>query len=68
MNATVVGKVNAISIGVEGQTSLEVFTFDGKLIINKKISGNSDVKINAGLYIVKLTNNDASKIVKVVVK
>jgi hypothetical protein len=26
------------------------------------------VQINAGLYIVKLTNNDASKIVKVVVK
>ena len=68
MNATIVGKTNAINIAVEGQTNLEVFTFDGKLIINKKISGNSDVHINAGLYIVKLTNNDASKIVKVVVK
>jgi hypothetical protein len=68
MNATIVGKTNAINIAVECQTNLEVFTCDGKLIINKKISGNADVQINAGLYIVKLTNNDASKIVKVVVK
>ena len=45
MNATIVGKTNAINIAVECQTNLEVFTCDGKLIINKKISGNAAFKI-----------------------
>jgi len=68
LHATIFGKTQAISIAVDGMANLEVFTYDGKLLVKNQISGNSEVHVNPGLYIVKLRNNDASKIVKVFVK
>lgn len=65
LRATVFGKTQAIRIAIDGLANLEIFTYDGKLLVKKQISGNSEVHVNPGLYIVKLRNNDAGKIVKV---
>ncbi|MCX6309077.1 MAG: hypothetical protein NTY32_09730 [Bacteroidia bacterium] len=68
LRATVYGKTQAIRIAVDEKAILEVFTYDGRLLVNKQITGSTDVQVKPGLYIVKLRNKDVDKIVKVSVK
>jgi|GEM_PF-6305729 len=67
LNASVFVKAQSIYVIVDHPTNLEIFSCDGKKIAEKMTFNNSEIHVNQGFYIVKLTNNNTTKIVKVLV-
>jgi hypothetical protein len=68
LKANIYGRTGAIVIAVDDPAALEVFSFDGKAIARKQVMGNTEITVNPGLYIVRLTNGAGCKVEKVFVR
>jgi hypothetical protein len=68
LKANIYGRTGAIVIAVDDPAALEVFSFDGKTIARKQVMGNTEVTVNPGLYIVRITNGAGCKVEKVFVR
>lgn len=68
LKANIFGKTGAIAVAVDDPATMEVFSFDGKAVAIQKVMGNTEVSVNPGLYIVRLTNGAGCKVEKVFVR
>jgi hypothetical protein len=68
LKANIFGKTGAIAVVVDDPAMMEVFSYDGKAVARKQVMGNTEVTVNSGLYIVRLTNSAGCKVEKVFVR
>ena len=63
-----VGKTAAIAVRVDVPVNMEVFSMDGKLVNSYAVMNNAEIAVEAGLYMVRLTNGKGCNVQKVFVK
>ena len=68
INAIIFAKERAIAVSVEEPAVLEVFSFDGSMILKQQVSGQQDVTVQAGVYMVRLSNTGGCNVQKVIVR
>ena len=65
---TIFAKSGAIAINCNETANVEIFNMGGVLINSTVCYGNETIDINNGIYIVKVTIGNNSKVERVIVK
>ncbi len=68
LNALVYGRKGSVVVQIDEQSSIEIFSLDGKKVVNQLVSGYNEISINKGLYIVRIVNATGTKIQKIHVR
>ncbi|MEA4982618.1 MAG: hypothetical protein VB066_07860 [Paludibacter sp.] len=68
LKANIFGRTGTIMVVVDDPALVEVFSFDGKMISRQQLTGNTEIGMEKGLYLVRLTNGAGCKVEKVFVR
>ncbi|MPM63301.1 hypothetical protein SDC9_110181 [bioreactor metagenome] len=68
LKANIFGRTGTIMVVVDDPALVEVFSFDGKMVSRQQLTGNAEIGMEKGLYLVRLNNGTGCKVEKVFVR